>query len=1088
MNGTEQHKNTSIPVMEEEMIQLWKERNIKERLMQSLEGKPKKLMADGPPFANSKTPHIGHLLVSTVKDTKARDFRKRGFDVNIQYGFDTHGLPIEQIMQKEIGYKTKDELMQFGLDKHNDMCRTLINNCIASWNGYFDRIGRWVDHRPSGLYRTMDLNFMESVWWVFQKLYSEKKIYKGFKIMPYSIGCHTPLSHFEAKMKYEDVVDTTITVMLKIISTEKCHFKLDEPTYILVWTTTPWTLPSNQAVCTNENMTLAYCRDEEMKVNLIVSKEYYENSKKKLKLISYHLGNDLVNAEYEPVFTNFYEREKLLTIDIERRPYRILTDAYVKESGEGSGTGFVHLSPAHGEDDFRVCSQHKIIDIKSSESMIDLIDDYGNFNSVIPDLSGLYIKKADNVIVKMMKSKNLCYDTRNYKHSYPLCWRTGTPLIYKAVTGWFVDTNNIQFSNAICDNNRKINWFPESVGTNRFGNWIKESPEWCISRSRYWGTCIPIWMSDDGEEIVCVGSVDELEELSGIRPTDLHIEYLDKITIPSKRGKGVLKRVPDVLDCWFESGSVPYGQIHYPFENTDQIDNNHEAISDFVCESVDQVRGWFYSLNALSTLLLNKPAYKNVIVTGIVNGADGKKMSKSDGNYVDPMQIINKYGADSTRLYLLSTPAVKAESVRFNPDAIEKIMNQSVMKLYNVCLFTVEKIKAYMIDNPNDKIFLPTKEEIDATPNILDRWIINKTRIFLEEYESSMDKYKIVGIAQRILDYIDQLANWYLKMNREKLKGSSSMFHEHSDHNELKSSLQTLLFVLFKFVNIISPVLPFISEIIYQKIRPWVDPINDAEFDSIHMMLYPTPSEFINEPMLEDKFFTIQTVITIIREIRDRKGMAQKRPIYRVKIGSSDPERFEVVKDILEYIMIESNVMNVDTIEFKNVASRVAEPVFEEMKTYLKENPEWGSKNIREMEAKIRALDLNRENIPNDVPERFVKITYKLLAKNDLSAVSDGIYVEIDDTYNEEIEIVHYTRLFNKAINLHRKSNGLKTWNRIIIYYYSESGEIKKFMIRAKDRLINTGNVDILESDIYSEESTMHSIFNDIIYIRSVGI
>ena len=985
----------------------------------------------------------------------------------------------------------------------------------------FERIGRWVDHRIppvshpflKGEYKTMDDTFMESVWFVFQTLYDSGKIYQGFKVMPFSTGCGTPLSHNEAKMNYKDTTDPTIIAMFKVVSTQYSKFQMkdDFPTYLLAWTTTPWTLPSNMALCTNDLLTLIEIFDADCEAYLILSRLKFESTyakqNKRFKITNPDvLGFELVNAEYQPPFDYFYNRAELETVPIEKRSFRVVMDGYVKDSGEGSGTGFVHLAPVHGEDDFRVCCLNGIIDQKNEKkNMIDVVNDDGLFDPSVVDFAGMYVKTADKDIIKNLKLRGLCFETKQYTHSYPFCWRTQTPLIYKAITGWFVDVANPEFKRNIVATNKKINWVPEFVGSKRFGNWIEDSPPWCISRSRFWGTCIPVWASADGLEMVCVGSTDELKKLSGVDDiTDLHMEFIDKIEIPSKQCRGMLRRVDGVLDCWFESGAVPYGQVHYPFENRDTIDANPDAIADFVCESIDQVRGWFYSLNAESTALFNKPAFANVIVTGIVCGSDGRKMSKSEGNYIDPFIVVNKYGADAVRLYLLSSPVVKAESIKFDSELdenkeyvqskfIESVGQNSVIRFYNVTLFMLEKIESFMKEYPTESFGLPTHTELSALDNILDRWIVNKTGLFLKSAVANLDSYQMFEYANGIFTYVDQLANWYLKMNRHRLKGTDL------NQSDWKNCLQTLLFVVYQFSRIASPIIPFITETVYQKIKKFIP---NAE-ESIHYTSYPTEDEFIYDADLEPKFDLIQKVITLIREGRDVMVYSQKRPIYSVEIGCEDDQAWDTIQDILSYIRAESNVMNLTRGKFNARFNKRTEVNFSVLTPILKEQQLISIIKVlttfitKLTSEQLVALETDgfivEPTTGYEVVRDHIRIIYAMAEPDKTVRMDGSLYIKIDPTYNDEIEKEHYLKMVLNMINMHRKNVQLKPWDVVKIYFKVDSTTdvMRTFINTNKNLLLNKITLDLTDitdqnfPDDVSKNGSEHVFLDDTVTIWS---
>ncbi|AGC01825.1 isoleucyl-tRNA synthetase [Acanthamoeba polyphaga moumouvirus] len=1095
-------KNTSLVDLEQKIINFWRQIDATKKVLDKTKNFPKKIFLDGPPFATG-TMHYGHILVSTIKDTMTRYLTMNGYQVNMGIGWDCHGVPIEMLAKKTIGYITKKDLLEYGIDRHNDICRDMVLKCTDKWYSDFERIGRWIDINNE--YKTMDKNFMESVIWSFKQLYEKEMIFEGYKVMPYSTGCNTPLSHFEAKQNYKEIIDPSVTCCFEIISTEFSIFKheVDYPNYILAWTTTPWTLPSNMALCTYVNGEIVYAFDNQLQCYIIISRHKFEETFSKLKfsnvtrfrIISRISSDDIVNAEYKPPFEYFWNRSRIVEYPIEKRPFRVISDHYVKESGQDSGTGFVHIAPSHGEDDFRVCCLNNIIDSRNTRgNLIDVIDDDGKFTNQIHDYFGIYFRDANNLIIKDLKHKKLLFDFKQYKHSYPFCYRTDTPLIFKICSGWFLNASNEKFREKMMINNSKINWMPSNIGTNHFDNWLQSSVDWCISRSRYWGTPIPIWKSDDGEEIICIGSLEELKEFSGIdNINDLHIDKIDQIKIPSRKGKGMLSRVTGVLDCWFESGSMPYGQIHYPFENSEILDTSQDYIADFITESIDQTRGWFYTLLVLSTAIFNKPAFKNVIVTGIVNAADGQKMSKSKGNYPDPNILMDKYGADTLRLYLLSTPVVKAESIKFDELALAKLQQNSVVKIYNMALFLTEKISLYHRENPSDIITCPEINDLRKFDNILDKWIINKTGILLSELKKDFDCYKIDRIGAKIITYIEQLTNWYLKMSRERMKGFASLWFCNND--DWKQSIQTLLFVMVQFIKIVSPILPFISETVYLMLHSYIS----LPKESIHLECYPNINDFLLDKTLENKFNIIQQVIIMLREIRKSKQLNNRRPLEYVEIACINKEDWSIIQDVLELVKIECNVLDIKYINHKQLVNYKLETNMACLSTYLKtKNKIKEIKNIittinnlseDQIDIFLQNGQLELSSFDIILNNNHITVKYSLSNDDDNSKISNGIIVRINSEYTARVEKEHIIKLIYTAIQMHRKNIGIKPWDIINIFIFSESQYLTDF-IAQNIKYFHSKNISniVISDKAKNEKSTVHEINNNNLWIGSTNI
>ncbi|KAJ1980253.1 isoleucine--tRNA ligase, partial [Dimargaris cristalligena] len=637
----------SFPKEEEKIQAYWREIDAFRTSVKLSEGRKPFTFYDGPPFATG-LPHYGHLLAGTIKDVVTRFAHQTGHYVERRFGWDCHGLPVEHEIDKKLHITGRDDVMAMGIDKYNAECRSIVMRYANEWRSTVERLGRWIDFDND--YKTLDTSFMESVWWAFGQLYGKGKVYRGVRVMPFSTGCNTPLSNFEATQNYKDVVDPAVTVAFPLVS--------DPTVQLLAWTTTPWTLPSNLALCVNPDFEYIKIRDGETgQLYVLLEKRLdvlYKNPKKaKFEILDRFSGSSMLGWEYIPLFDYFVE-------EFQGRAFKVLNDRYVTDE---SGTGIVHQAPGFGEDDHRCCTEAGVI---SPDGFLPCpVNESGIMTSEVTDFAGLYIKDADKEIQKHLKRVNRLVRQTQMSHSYPFCWRSDTPLVYKAVPSWFVRVREI--TDRLLANNRTSRWVPEFVQEKRFGNWLAAARDWNISRNRYWGTPIPLWVSDDYEEVVCVGSVAELEELTGVTGlTDIHRDKIDHLTIPSRTGRGVLRRIEEVFDCWFESGSMPYAQKHYPFENRELFESTFPA--DFVSEGIDQTRGWFYTLLVLSTHLFDCAPYKNLIASGLVLAADGKKMSKRLKNYPDPTLVIDKYGADALRMYLINSPVVRAETLKFKEE------------------------------------------------------------------------------------------------------------------------------------------------------------------------------------------------------------------------------------------------------------------------------------------------------------------------------------------------------------------------------------------------------------------------------------
>ena len=721
-----------------------------------------------------------------------------GKHVERRAGWDCHGLPVEYEIDQTLNITHRDQVLAMGIDKYNDTCRSIVTRYTKEWERTVNRLGRWIDFKND--YKTMDPNFMESVWWVFSQLFEKGLVYQGYKVMPYSTACGTPLSNFEAGLNYKDVRDPAIVISFPLTNEPSVSF--------IAWTTTPWTLPSNLALCVHPELEYVKVFDKKANATYILGKGRLPqlfpimNNKKKWKpemakdlydILDTMQGKDLVGMTYQPMFEFFRDTPG------SEQYWRVVSDSYVTDD---AGTGIVHQAPAFGEDDYRVCLLNNII--TKGEDFPCPVDSNGMFMAPVTPVLGIHVKNADDALIALMKDMGRLVQKDNLDHSYPFCWRSDTPLIYKAVPSWFVRVE--EFRDRIVENNKQTYWVPNNVKEVRFHNWLTDARDWAVSRNRFWGTPIPIWATEDMSEVVCIGSVEQLFELSGVRVEDLHRETVDKVEIPSKKNPGtMLKRVDEVFDCWFESGSMPYAQQHYPFENKERFEKGFPA--DFIAEGLDQTRGWFYTLMVLSTALFDKPAFKNLIVNGLVLAGDGKKMSKRLKNYPDPNIVIAKYGADALRMYLINSPVVRAESLKFQEAGVLGVVKEVFLPWYNAFRFFVQNVERFEVLG---KKFLPSKEKVVATTNATDIWISAATQGLIKFVHQEMVAYRLYTVMPALVSYVTQLTNWYVRLNRDRLKGLEGEGEE--AEKEAETGLQVLYDVLLNVTILMGPFTPFITE------------------------------------------------------------------------------------------------------------------------------------------------------------------------------------------------------------------------------------------------------------------------------------
>ncbi|XP_029947931.1 isoleucine--tRNA ligase, cytoplasmic-like [Salarias fasciatus] len=870
-------ESVNFPLEEEKILNLWDVKDCFQECLKQSKNRPRYTFYDGPPFATG-LPHYGHILAGTIKDIVTRFAHQSGFHVDRRFGWDCHGLPVEYEIDKTLGIKGPEDVAKMGIAEYNKQCRNIVMRYSNEWETSVKRMGRWIDFKND--YKTLYPWFMETVWWVFKQLYDKGLVYRGVKVMPYSTACNTPLSNFESNQNYKDVQDPSVIVNFPLIENEQIS--------LIAWTTTPWTLPSNLALCVNPELLYVKVKDnstDKMYIMMEARLGALFKSESEYTVLDKFPGKVLKGKKYKPLFQYFVKLG-------EKGAFQVVVDNYVKEE---EGTGVVHQAPYFGADDYRVCAEYNII--QRDQAPICPVDASGCFTSEVTDFAGQYVKDADKNIIKWLKENGRLINASTFKHNYPFCWRSDTPLIYKAVPSWFVRVEHMV--QKLLDNNGKCYWVPEFVREKRFGNWLRDARDWAVSRNRYWGTPIPLWVSDDFEEVVCVGSMAELEELSGVKVTDLHRESIDNLTIPSRCGKGVLRRVTEVFDCWFESGSMPYAQVHYPFENRKEFEDTFPA--DFIAEGIDQTRGWFYTLLVLSTALFGKPPFKNVIVNGLVLASDGQKMSKRKKNYPDPTLIVQNYGADALRLYLINSPVVRAENLRFKEEGVRDVLKDVFLPWYNAYRFLVQNVQR--LQKEEDIQFLYNESTAKQSDNIMDKWIQSFTQSLIQFFKAEMDAYRLYTVVPRLVKFVDMLTNWYVRTNRRRLKGESGT-------EDCLWALETLFSVLFSMCRLMAPFTPFITEMMYQNLRHLVDPASLEEKDtsSIHYLMLPQVRERLIDKRIERAVSQMQSVIELGRVIRDRKTLPVKYPLKEVVVIHQDPEALKDIQSLQKYILEELNV------------------------------------------------------------------------------------------------------------------------------------------------------------------------------------
>ena len=846
----------SFPKMEEEILKFWEENNIFEKSVE----KNSKLYSfyDGPPFATG-TPHYGHLVGSIMKDVVPRYWTMRGYKVFRKWGWDCHGLPIENIAEKELGIKHKHEIEKMGVDKFNEFCRSKVLKYVDEWKIVIKRLGRWADMENS--YKTMDLSFMESVWWVFKELYDKGLIYEGYRSMLICHRCETTLSQSEVAEGYKDIKDLSATV----------KFELEEEpgTFVLAWTTTPWTLIGNVALAIGKNIDYVKIKNENANYILAKSRlaEVFKDNKYEIE--AEFKGGDLIGKKYKPVFDYYSKDNKLENYE---NGWKIYSGDFVTTE---DGTGVVHIAPAFGEDDLQLGKKYIL-------PFVQHVGMDGIIRKEAGEFSGLNVKPSDDVqatdveIIKYLAKKDLLFAKEKYEHSYPHCWRCETPLINYATSSWFVDITKIK--EEMLEKAKNINWVPEHIKEGRFGNWLEGARDWSISRQRYWASVMPIWKCECGE-IKVIGSVKEIEDLSGEKITDIHKHVVDKITFKCEKCGGEMRRIPDVLDTWFDSGSMPYAQAHYPFENKEMFDESFPA--EFIAEGIDQTRCWFYYLHVIATAIKNSNSFQNVIVNGIVLAEDGKKMSKRLNNYPDPSLMMDKYSADALRFYLMSSPVVMAETVNFKESDVADIIRGMMRMLWNSYSF-------FVLYANIDK-FQVASSKFQAPKNLLDKWIISELNRLTKDVTESMERYELNKVVRLFPKFIDNLSNWYIRRSRKR-------FWKSEDDDDKNQAYQTLHYVLVELSKLMAPFCPFISEEIYK---------NLTNEESVHLADFPVADEKLIDEKLNEEMEKARSIITEALQLRAKSGVKVRQPLSDLRF-----KNYDLRKELVEIIKEEVNVKN----------------------------------------------------------------------------------------------------------------------------------------------------------------------------------
>ena len=1020
---------TDFPKQEEEVLAFWEKNNTFKKSIAQRENAQEFVFYDGPPFATG-LPHFGHFIPSTIKDIIPRYQTMKGKKVERRFGWDCHGLPVENLIEKELGINSKHEIESYGVAQFNDKCRASVLKYTGEWRKTITRMGRWVDFDND--YKTMNADFMESIWWVAKSLWDKGRIYEGKYILPYCPRCSTVLSTHELAQGYKEKQDPAITVRFKITSEPKTFADKDMTngkTFFLAWTTTPWTLPSNLGLTMGPEIDYVKILDKPSGDFYILAESrlsaYYKNQDD-YEIIYKRKGSDFNGIKYEPLFPYF--ASLAVKDDGSDGAFRVFSADFVSTE---DGTGIVHTAPAFGEDDWNVFKDTGI-------AYIEPIDAECRFTKEVSDYEGRFVKDCDKDIMDRLKKEGKLVKRDVVVHQYPHCWRCGSPLIYRGIGSWFVKVAS-EHENLLRANSR-IKWQPAHIKDGRFGKWLSGARDWAISRNRYWGTPIPIWKCDDCKNAVCVGSREELKKYSGVDTEDLHKHFVDKITFKCEKCGGVMHRIPEVFDCWFESGSMPYAQQHYPFENKKYFENHFPA--DFISEGLDQTRGWFYTLTVLASALFDAPAFKNCIVNGIVLAEDGRKMSKSLRNYTDPVEAINKFSADAIRLFLMHSAVVRADEIRYSDDGVREVIKSIILPLWNSYSFFVQYANI-------DGVVCTGHEFDEKLPdNPLDRWILSVAQNMVKNVTEALDNYDLSAAIDPMLAFIDQINNWYIRRNRRRFWKSGNDNDKLEAYGALYSALKTLMLVA-------APLVPFLTEAIWQNLR------TDEDKESVHLMDYPVYNERFRDEKLEFKMAAVQKAVSMGRSLRNQFNLKNRQPLSSIALVTRDPAEKSVLESMIDTIREELNVKKVifhekeaELVEYSAKANfRVlGKQLGAKMKLAAAGIAKLAEKQIAEIiDGRKIAIDVGGESVQLDSENVIVERT----EKEDLKVVNDGtLTVGLDTKITDSLKKEGYARDLVRGIQNLRKSSGFEVTDRIKLYVSGES-DLKDAFEEFKDFISN---------------------------------
>lgn len=1000
--------------IETEVSSFWEKNNIFEKSILSRSGNPVFTFYEGPPTANGK-PGIHHVVSRTLKDLVCRYKTMQGYKVNRKAGWDTHGLPVEIEVEKKLGIKHKDEILTYGIEKFNKECYDSVFTYLKDWEEMTRRMGYWINLDDA--YVTCTREYIESVWWALDQYHKKGLIYRGHKIQPYCPRCETPLSSHEVSQGYQDAKDPSIYVRMKL--------KEEEKTYILVWTTTPWTLISNVALAVHPEVD--YVKIELNDEYLILAKERLSVIDTDYRIVRTLKGKELLGKEYEPLFSY---------IPVEEKAYYIVKGEFVTTE---DGSGIVHIAPAFGEDDNQVGKKYGLPTLQP-------VNKSGEFTEEITDFRGEFVKEADHNIIMNLKRRGLMFRKETITHSYPHCWRCTSPLLYYARSSWYIRTTD--YAQRMIELNNEINWVPPEVGSKRFGNWLAENKDWALSRDRFWGTPLPIWVCPDCNKEKSIGSLAELaegvrrvngkEEKVDIKSFDPHKPYVDQVYFPCECGSE-MKRVPELIDVWFDSGSMPFAQWHYPFENKEIFEENFPA--DYICEGIDQTRGWFYTLHSISSALFDKPAFHNVLVNELILDKVGQKMSKSKGNTVDPFVILDHYGADTLRWYLVTTSPPWRPTL-FDEEGLREVQRRFFSTLMNTYAFFAlyANIDGYTGDE--ERVPVEKRQEID-------RWILSELNTLYGEYIRYMDDYSVTHAARAVSEFaIDKLSNWYVRRNRRR-------FWKSEKGTDKTAAYQTLYECLVGILKLIAPFAPFTAEILYRNL---VTVGNIKAEESVHLSMIPGKNTSIIDRTLEHKMDLAQRVVYLARSIRSKTNLKVRQPLKRIVISARTKVDEDAIVNMKRVILEE---INVKAIEFatdeSGLVNKGAKANFKSIGPKFGKIVQKVAGQIKDMTANEIIAFENAGSISFEIDGQTVTLIGEDIdittqdIKGWVVESDDVVTVALDTELSDELRAEGIAREFVNRVQNMRKEAGFKVTDRIRIFYKTDDTLLQRSLKDFRD-------------------------------------